>query len=90
MAKIHIASVNNDETTYTVLITLTETQTIDGEDMPVPIGEATVTFPHSTKMDDIKKAIIKTAQGIMKAHQNAQDKRRDLEEVAWPDIPPTP
>jgi len=90
MAKIVIAAVSNAESTYSVLFTLTETQTIEGEELPVPIGEATVTFPYDTPMDEIKKKIIKAAQGIMKSHQDAQDKRKDLDEVDWPDIPPVP
>ena len=51
MAKIVIFSVNNDEFNYSVLIGLTETRWIEGKELPVPIGEATVTFPHDTPMD---------------------------------------
>lgn len=86
MAKIHIASVTNDKFTYTVLITLMETQTIEGEDMDVSLGEATITFPHDTPMEEIQKHIVKDAQDIMKAHQNALDKKHDLEELDLPDI----
>lgn len=86
MAKIHIASVDNNETTYSVLIALTETQTIEGEDMEVPIGEATITFPHKTETADVKGKIVDAAQAIFKAHQNALDKKKDLEELELPDI----
>lgn len=86
MARIHIASVNNDESFYTVLIALMETQTVEGEDIDAPIGEATIRFPHDTPMEEVKKRIIKAAQDIFKAHQNALDKKKDLEELELPEI----
>lgn len=86
MAKIHIASVDNNAFIYSVLINLTEVQTVEGEDIEVPIGEATVTFPHGTEMADIKTKIIDAAQGIFKAHKNALDKKADLEELEFPEI----
>lgn len=86
MATIKILSVSNDETTYSVLIALMESQTIEGEPVDIPIGEATITFPHRTETADVKDKIIDAAQGIMKAHQNARDKKKDLEELELPEI----
>jgi len=86
MAKINIASVTNGGSVYTALIVLTETHTVDGQELPFPLGEATITFPHDTPMEDVRDKIIDTAQNIMKAHQNARDKKADLEELELPDI----
>lgn len=86
MAKIYIASVSNDEATYSVLTVLTEEQVVEGTPTEVPIGEATLTFPKDAPMETMKKAIIKAAQGIQDAHKDAKDKKQDLTGVDWPDI----
>jgi len=87
MAKIRIGGIDYDQSNYTVMVTLIETQTIEGEPTEVPLGEASIRFPSDTEMDDVKKKIIKAAEGIWKAHQNAQDKRHDISELEFPPIP---
>lgn len=87
MAKIRIDGVGYDESNYDVMVTLIETQTIEGVETEVPLGEASVRFPSDTGMEDVKKKIIKAAEGIWKSHQNAQDKRHDISELEFPPIP---
>lgn len=87
MAKIRIDGVDYDQSNYFVLITLTESQLVDGVETEVPLGEARIRFPSDTEMDDVKKKIIKAAEGIWKSHKNAQDKRHDISELEFPPIP---
>ena len=86
MAKIRINGVSYDQSNYTVMLSVTETRVVEGEDTESPIGEAAIRFPSSTEINDIKSRIIDAAEGIMKAHKNAKDKRKDIEELEFPEI----
>ena len=86
MAKIKISGVGYDQSNYTVMVTLVETRTEEGKEVETPIGEAAVRFPLGTEMADIKYKIVDAAEGIMDAHKNALDKRRDIEELDFPEI----
>lgn len=87
MAKIRVDAVGYDESNYNVMVTLIETQTIEEVETDVPLGEASIRFPSDTEIADVKQKIIKAAEGIWKAHKNAQDKRHDIAELDFPPIP---
>lgn len=86
MATIKIAGVGTGSKDYTVHVVLTEEQEVDGQPTDAPIGEAFIVIPQGTEMADVKDKIIKAATGIMKAHKDALDKRRDIEELDFPPI----
>ncbi len=86
MAKIKISGVGYDQSNYTVLISISETVTEEGQEVEKPLGEASVRFPSDTGMDDIKAKIIDAAEKVKKASDNARDKRKDIEELELPDI----
>ena len=87
MARIVIAGVSYDQVDYHVLVTLVEAHPFEGEDVDVPLGEAAVRIPGGMEIADIKKVIVKEAEKIMDAHRNALDRRKDIEEIDFPDIP---
>lgn len=87
MAKIKVAGVSYDQSNYTIMVTLVESRVIEGDDVDVPLGEASVRFPSGMPMDDIKKLVVKTAEQISKAHHNSVDKGKDISELDFPDIP---
>lgn len=86
MAKINIAGVRKGNNNFTVHIVLTELQTVNSEELEVPIGEAFLAIPHNLEIADIKDRIIDAAKGIIDAHKDAQDKRKDIEELDFPEI----
>lgn len=86
MAKIKIAGVGYDNSNYTVNVMVTDIQTLEGEDGEVSLGEAVVRFPSNTEMADVKTKIMDAAKLILKAYQNARDKRKDIEELELPDV----
>lgn len=86
MAKINIAGVRKGDKNFTVHVILTEPRDIEGQTADLPIGEAFVAIPHGTEMPDIKDRIVDAAQGVMKAHRDAQDKRKDIEELEFPEV----
>lgn len=87
MAKIRIDGVFNEGSNYTAHVALIESQMVEGVEAEMPLGEAFVNFPSGTEMADVKKKIIKAAEGIWKSHQDALDKRKDIEELEFPPIP---
>ncbi|KKM82112.1 hypothetical protein LCGC14_1322910 [marine sediment metagenome] len=86
MATIRIVGVGYSGSNYTVNVIMTETQQIDSQDHEVSLGEATIRIPSDTEMADIKDKIVDAAQGIMDAHSKAKDKRKDIEELDFPEI----
>ena len=86
MAKIQVVGVKRGAGNYTVHIILTQSQVIAGQLQDLPIGEAFVPFPHNTEMADIKDRIVDAAKGIMDAHKDAQNKRKDIEELEFPEV----
>lgn len=86
MAKIKIMGVGYDQSNYTVQVQVTDIQTLEGEDAEASLGEAVVRFPTGTEMEDVKTKILDAAKLILKAYQNARDKRKDIEELEFPDI----
>ena len=86
MAKIVISGVSYDQSNYTVHVVLTELQNVDDQEEETAIGEAFLRFPSTTEMPDIEAKIIDAARGIMKAHKNSLDKKRDIQELPFPPI----
>lgn len=86
MAKINIVGVGKGEKNYVVHIVITEPQEVDGEIEEKAIGERFVPIPHGLEMKDIKDRIVKAANLAMDAHKDAIDKRKDIEELEFPEI----
>lgn len=86
MAKIVIAGVKKGEKNYTVHVVLTEPQQTEMGLVDVALGEAFVPAPHGMEMADIRDRIKDAAEGIMDAHKDALDKKRDIEECEFPEI----
>ena len=86
MAKINIVGVRSGSKDYTAHIVLTEQQEVEGQMTDIPLGEAFVSIPQGTEMADVKAKVVDAANGIMKAHKDAQDKRRDIEELGFPEV----
>ncbi len=86
MAKITIGGVKKGPDAFTILIILTEPQEIEGQPGEVPIGEAVITIPLDMEMADIRGRIVDTAKEVLKAHKDAKDKRKDVEELELPEI----
>lgn len=86
MAKINIMGVRSGSKDYTVHVVLTEQQEVEGEPVDAPIGEAFVAISQGTEMADVKAQIVDAANGIMDAHRDAQNKRKDIEELEFPVI----
>lgn len=86
MAKINIMGVKRGSQNYTIHIVVTEPQDIEGEIENVPIGEALITISHTLEAADIKDRIVDAAKGVMDAHKDAENKRRDIEEFEFPEI----
>ena len=86
MAKINIAGVSSGSKDYTTHVVLTEDNE-PGAEFPFTIlGEAFVEIPWPTEPADVKVLIVDAAQGIMKKHKDAVDKKADLSEIDFPPI----
>lgn len=86
MAKIKVTGVGYDNSSYQILVVLTEQAEVEGELMERPLGEASIRVSSDTEMSDIKDKIVDAAQGIMDAYKKASDKRKDIEEFEFPEI----
>lgn len=86
MAKINIMGVKSGSKDYTVHVVLTEQQQVEGQPQEMPIGEAFPTIPQGTEMADVKDIIVDAAEKILDAVKDAKDKRKDIEELDFPDI----
>jgi len=86
MAKINIMGVRAGSKDYTVHVVLTEQVEVEGQMINNPIGEAFVAIPQDTEMADVKDKIVDAANKIMDAHKDAQSKRKDVEELEFPEI----
>jgi len=86
MAKINIMGVRSGSKDYTVHVVLTEQQEVEGQMTDVPLGEAFVLIPQETEKADVKDKLVEAAKGIMDRHKDAQNKRKDIEELEFPEV----
>lgn len=86
MAKVNVSGVRKGDNNFTVHLVLTETQEVDGEPQEIAIGEGFIPIPHGMEMADVKGRLVDAAQQIMDAHKDAQQKRKDIEELEFPEI----
>jgi len=86
MAEINIVGVRTGSKEFTVHIALIESQEGEGESAVNVLGEAFLEIPEATEMADVKGKIIDAATGILNAHKDAQNKKKDIEELDFPPI----
>jgi len=72
--------------TYHVHVVVTESQTVEGLDTDVPIGDGFLDFATDTPLPQARDAIIAQAREIRAMANRAKQARQALGAAEWPEV----
>lgn len=86
MAEIRISGVRMGSEDYHVHLVVVETRVVDGQEVDVPIGEVSCTFPSGATLHQAAQALIEQARAVKAHHEQAAQALQALQQMEWPAV----